>query len=116
VELHSRLRRIHLQVESGSVNGFLLIVREPSKAVRECIGDAKFYELTAGYVRKLLCNPLRLIHPKMFQLVVRRFGCVKPPNDVSVLRVRFAVGIERQFFPKDGCSGPTPRPMAGLGA
>lgn len=37
----------------------------PRRRLREPVGDAEFHGLTAGHVRKVLGNPLRLIHPKM---------------------------------------------------
>ena len=91
-----------MQIESGCLDRFLLLASEPHKAIGECVGDPEFHDLTAGHVQKVFGNSLCLIHPEMFQLVVWCISRLRPSNDVSVLRVGFAVGIERQLFRKHG--------------
>ena len=43
VQLHARLRRVHLQVERGDFYRFLLLASEPRQALREGVGDAEFH-------------------------------------------------------------------------
>ncbi len=44
VKLHARLRRIHLQIEGSRLGRLLFFACQARKAVRECIGDAKFHQ------------------------------------------------------------------------
>jgi hypothetical protein len=44
MELHARVRRIHLQVERRRLDGLLLVARQPREAVGERVSDAKVHE------------------------------------------------------------------------
>jgi hypothetical protein len=43
VQLHARLRRVHLQVEGSDFDRFLLLAREPRQTLRERVGNAEFH-------------------------------------------------------------------------
>ena len=98
VELHSRLRGVHLQIESGSLNGFLLFAGQPSEAVSEGISDPKFHAnaCAANGATNMLTCYLQRSFLLLCPLQVRISRIPRPAGYDSMARGWF-IGLDLQL-------------------
>jgi hypothetical protein len=95
MELHSRLRRINLQVEGSGFNSLLFFARETSKTVGKRIGYAKFHALLK-WLTEQQRGLARYFHRKFFlfcPLQLRICFVPRPPRYYGMAQGRL-IGLD----------------------